>query len=202
MLRHISRSSSSTSSQRKPKLVDTHKPMGSVQAKPEMNGKPGGLDKLKPENGYVGNGQRRSRLEPGISNVEDDGSSNGTGGGEEWVSETGSEAARDNGLVSSRRIYADEDEVVDGWPKWLTDNISKVVLAGLVPKSAESYDKLDKVRFLYSLFQSFVVFYYCVVFCFQLVHMVKLGLHMMCDTYEKFNEIGSLNGCFLTVILT
>ncbi|CAL5386340.1 unnamed protein product [Camellia sinensis] len=38
-----------------------------------------------------------------------------------------------------------EEEMVDGWPKWLIDNIPKEVLAGIVPRSAESYDMLDKV---------------------------------------------------------
>ncbi|XP_022774089.1 probable serine/threonine-protein kinase At1g54610 [Durio zibethinus] len=38
------------------------------------------------------------------------------------------------------------DELDDGWPKWLVDNIPTEVLAGLVPKSADSYDKLAKVR--------------------------------------------------------
>lgn len=37
------------------------------------------------------------------------------------------------------------DELVDGWPKWLTDNIHREALADLVPRSAESFDKLDKV---------------------------------------------------------
>ncbi|XP_031116998.1 probable serine/threonine-protein kinase At1g54610 isoform X2 [Ipomoea triloba] len=37
------------------------------------------------------------------------------------------------------------DELVDGWPKWLVDNIPKDVLDGLQPKSADSYDKLSKV---------------------------------------------------------
>lgn len=36
-------------------------------------------------------------------------------------------------------------ELVSGWPKWLVDNISEDVLAGLVPKSADSYEKLAKV---------------------------------------------------------
>lgn len=39
------------------------------------------------------------------------------------------------------------DELVDGWPKWLVDNIPKEVLVGLVPKTADSYDKLAKVSF-------------------------------------------------------
>ncbi|KAI4345154.1 hypothetical protein L6164_012306 [Bauhinia variegata] len=37
------------------------------------------------------------------------------------------------------------DEFVDGWPKWLVDNIPTNVLAGLIPKSADSYEKLAKV---------------------------------------------------------
>ncbi|CAN4114217.1 unnamed protein product [Withania somnifera] len=37
------------------------------------------------------------------------------------------------------------NEFVDGWPKWLIDNIPKEVLVGLVPKTADSYDKLAKV---------------------------------------------------------
>ncbi|KAF4371660.1 hypothetical protein F8388_008600 [Cannabis sativa] len=37
------------------------------------------------------------------------------------------------------------DELVNGWPKWLVDNIASEVLAGLIPKSADSYDKLAKI---------------------------------------------------------
>ncbi|MED6173833.1 hypothetical protein PIB30_063423 [Stylosanthes scabra] len=36
-------------------------------------------------------------------------------------------------------------EFVEGWPKWLVDNIPKEVLSALVAKSADSYEKLDKV---------------------------------------------------------
>ncbi|MED6188478.1 hypothetical protein PIB30_086348 [Stylosanthes scabra] len=36
-------------------------------------------------------------------------------------------------------------EFVDGWPKWLVDNIPRHVLDSLVPKSADSYIKLGKV---------------------------------------------------------
>ncbi|CAK7337817.1 unnamed protein product [Dovyalis caffra] len=45
--------------------------------------------------------------------------------------------------ISSKK--AGGDELVDGWPKWLVENIAREVLAGLVPKSADSYDKLAKV---------------------------------------------------------
>ncbi|MCD7449597.1 Cyclin-dependent kinase 12 [Datura stramonium] len=37
------------------------------------------------------------------------------------------------------------DELVNGWPKWLVDNIPKEVLVGLVPKTADSYEKLAKI---------------------------------------------------------
>ncbi|XP_020215700.2 probable serine/threonine-protein kinase At1g54610 [Cajanus cajan] len=37
------------------------------------------------------------------------------------------------------------NEFVEGWPKWLVDNIPPNVLATLVPKSADSYEKLGKV---------------------------------------------------------
>ncbi|GLU13231.1 hypothetical protein SLE2022_298740 [Rubroshorea leprosula] len=37
------------------------------------------------------------------------------------------------------------DEMVEGWPKWLVDNIPREVLAGLVSKSADSYDKFAKI---------------------------------------------------------
>lgn len=36
-------------------------------------------------------------------------------------------------------------ECADGWPKWLVDNVPSDVLATLVPKSADSYEKLAKV---------------------------------------------------------
>ena len=35
---------------------------------------------------------------------------------------------------------------MDGWPTWLVDNFPSEVLAGLVPKSADSYNKLAKVN--------------------------------------------------------
>lgn len=55
-----------------------------------------------------------------------------------------------NGNVSQRTNVVKKigvEELVDGWPKWLVDNVSKEILAGLVPKSADSYDKLSKVKF-------------------------------------------------------
>ncbi|KAM1880990.1 hypothetical protein ACFX13_002651 [Malus domestica] len=153
--------------QRNPRLVSTHKPMGIVQAKPLTNSAPGGLEKLKLDNGHVAkgslNGHKRStgqfhrdpfkpqqqRGEARVSNVE-----HGSGGSsnekataaDEGAALTGdSEGEKDDGSQRVSYKVSVDEELVDGWPKWLTDNISREILAGLVPKSADSYDKLDKV---------------------------------------------------------
>lgn len=58
------------------------------------------------------------------------------------------------GNVSQRIVVKKigSDELVDGWPKWLVDNIPSEVLAALVPKSADSYDKVAKVGCLFIIF--------------------------------------------------
>ncbi|KAI4366840.1 hypothetical protein MLD38_022657 [Melastoma candidum] len=38
-----------------------------------------------------------------------------------------------------------KDDGVNGWPKWFTDHVPMSGLEGLVPKSSDSYDKIDKV---------------------------------------------------------
>lgn len=43
----------------------------------------------------------------------------------------------------------------DGWPKWLTDNIPREALKDIVPKSADSYIKIDKV--IFSIFSNICV---------------------------------------------
>ena len=61
--------------------------------------------------------------------------------------------ARRNASKSSSSVDGDrrkkggeeDDEMVDGWPKWLVDNIPTDVLKNIVPKSADSYIKIDKV---------------------------------------------------------
>jgi len=50
---------------------------------------------------------------------------------------------RDDKKVTNKSCF--EDEMVDGWPRWLVDNVPAQVLAGLVPRSAESYKMIDKV---------------------------------------------------------
>ncbi|XP_066376570.1 probable serine/threonine-protein kinase At1g54610 [Miscanthus floridulus] len=38
-----------------------------------------------------------------------------------------------------------DDKLVDGWPMWLLDNVPREALQGIVPKSADAYDKIEKV---------------------------------------------------------
>lgn len=114
--------------------------MGCAQTKHSVSSPSGGIEKLKLENGYAGIegflAHRRSvrqRRYVGRESSEAEKPHGGDGGG-------------GNGQFGSEKI-----ELVDGWPKWLTSNIPKHVLAGLVPKSVEAYDKLDKVIFIYLL---------------------------------------------------
>ncbi|XWS23518.1 hypothetical protein CRYUN_Cryun28dG0021200 [Craigia yunnanensis] len=137
--------------------------MGCVQGKNSMNSPPRGLEKRKMENGYMGKGgfvgHRRStgqryskqgrvyRLEP-PKKLNGFGSADGVVAGGAAGKEgnfNGKEKQRSNETVEKSHVLVVGDEMVDGWPKWLIDNIPKEVLDGLVPKSAESYDKLDKI---------------------------------------------------------
>jgi cyclin-dependent kinase 12/13 len=60
----------------------------------------------------------------------------------------GGKGKKDGDLKDSKKHLNKcfEDEMVDGWPKWLVDNVPIQGLAGLVPKSAESYKMIDKVK--------------------------------------------------------
>ncbi|RVW48931.1 putative serine/threonine-protein kinase [Vitis vinifera] len=127
--------------------------MGSVQAKSSMNSPPRGLEKLKMDNGYVSKaagrrstGQRYPDKDSGRVLRPESGSNkvlfvSGDGGGEE--KSINKEEKRDDG--GSEVSHVKGKEIVDGWPNWLTDNIPKKALAGLVPRSAESFEKLDKI---------------------------------------------------------
>ncbi|XP_062101750.1 probable serine/threonine-protein kinase At1g54610 isoform X2 [Humulus lupulus] len=136
--------------------------MGCIQAKSLTQSSPGGLEKLKMENGFVGKGgivgSRRStgqtyperelgtkqhRARPGI--ISDELSSSNDSGHEDGRSIGSEEKGERNGGNVSKRISIEDEELADGWPQWLLDNVPKEVLVGLVPKTAESYDKLAKV---------------------------------------------------------
>ncbi|XP_059624413.1 probable serine/threonine-protein kinase At1g54610 [Cornus florida] len=136
--------------------------MGCVHGKGATYTPPRGLEKLKLDNGYVKGssggrpiGHKQPERDSGkLSRREGDnndvgGGGGGGGGGDGGEKKIDREGERESkGGNFSRRIGMKKigaDELVDGWPKWLVDNIPKEVLAGLVPKSADSYDKLAKV---------------------------------------------------------
>ncbi|KAL2503736.1 Protein kinase superfamily protein [Abeliophyllum distichum] len=146
--------------------------MGCAQTKPSKDSPPRGLTKLKLENGYVkarrSTGQTyfnkesgrvlRPEARNGYGNYVSNGKSNlGTEGVREGKVMTtideGKKSTSGDGVVKdnvNRRTElikkAEEDELlVDGWPKWLTDNIPREVLRNIVPKSADSYAKIEKL---------------------------------------------------------
>lgn len=131
--------------------------MGCAPTKPLMDLSHQGLQKLKMENGYVRGSRRSTSGGRNLSSSSGSGSSgsrkekmmSGNGGGGGASSSGGGRGGSDGGGVMRRGSVSvkpdDLDELVDGWPKWLTDNIPKDALDGLVPKSADAYDKLDKV---------------------------------------------------------
>lgn len=134
--------------------------MGCVQTKPSMNSPPRGtsLDKMKLQNGYTPAAQRRrssagqdtrqgpprtTRSARGVGTGKYQQQKENNGGGKKERNREVEELPRQPKV----RPVVEEEEVVmvDGWPKWLTDNIPTEALAGLVPRSADSYVKLDKV---------------------------------------------------------
>ncbi|XP_060193140.1 probable serine/threonine-protein kinase At1g54610 [Lycium barbarum] len=144
--------------------------MGCAQAKPAMDSPPRGLEKLKLENGYAARGDQQVRPrrstgqrldQPKEKNIPDYGDDRRllSDGKRDIINERNlvitSEGetktnSSDSGLVADvpRKIsktITEDEELIDGWPKWLVDNIPREVLAGLVPKCADSYDKIDKV---------------------------------------------------------
>ncbi|KAK9270309.1 hypothetical protein L1049_025887 [Liquidambar formosana] len=128
--------------------------MGCVLGKPSMNSPLRGLQKLKLENGYAGKGGNMgARRSTGHRNIDrpfrggtrNNNANGGYGYGSQKVRREGEIDGGGGGGNVSQRKQDRGDEIVDGWPKWLTDNIPREALAGLVPRSAESYDKLDKV---------------------------------------------------------
>ncbi|XP_068656319.1 probable serine/threonine-protein kinase At1g54610 [Aristolochia californica] len=142
--------------------------MGCVLAKPSMNSPPSSLEKMKVQNGYVGSGGGRrtigkepTRISDRIARQEELVhptvvlSSDVGGSGRRLLTREDEKVANSRsssgvGGNVSRRIQSKRpsggiDEMVDGWPRWLTDNVPREALVGLIPKSAEAYDKLDKV---------------------------------------------------------
>lgn len=126
--------------------------MGCVQSSSFQYSPNGGIRKLNPERDHVAGGNRNRSAKVGRTSVV----VNDGGIRKVVYIETKKERSGDVGNVSRRISVSDnagEEELVDGWPKWLVQNIPKDALAGLVPKGADSYDKLAKVIvFLFRLF--------------------------------------------------
>ncbi|KAK6115084.1 hypothetical protein DH2020_007353 [Rehmannia glutinosa] len=125
--------------------------MGCAQSsRPSINSPPYGAEKMKMENGYVKGGHIRPRRSTGMRYDNGDHGNNRKAifGDRENFKENNitNTKGENNGNFAERRNKAGEDiEIVDGWPKWLTDNIPRDVLRNIVPRSADSYVKIDKI---------------------------------------------------------
>lgn len=115
---------------------------GQTKLSPPHNG----VERLKMEGGYV-NGVSGGRVIVRKAAGKENGKVFRHGGDDNAVGDRVRNGGGDGGSGSRKSVKKKigEDELVDGWPKWLVDNIPKEVLAGLVPKTADSYDKLAKV---------------------------------------------------------
>ncbi|KAL4379208.1 hypothetical protein GQ457_02G009750 [Hibiscus cannabinus] len=134
--------------------------MGCVQGKPTSTySSSQRLQEFKQEHGYVKKGNEAQKISLRLKDEGVDknlgGAANGVAGNGQKVVKMEGETVRGNdgnGNVPQRNVsrkigddYVDDDQVVHGWPKWLVDNVPFEVLSGLVPKSADSYDKLAKI---------------------------------------------------------
>ncbi|WOG82158.1 hypothetical protein DCAR_0101320 [Daucus carota subsp. sativus] len=125
--------------------------MGCVQAKGLQYSPPQtqSLEKKKIQNGYVkggsgvkSNGQKVAEKDD--IKADDQKSVDGDRKiGKEEEGKNGNGVGNVSQRIVVKKIGS--DELVDGWPKWLVDNMPGDVLASLVPKSADSYDKLAKI---------------------------------------------------------
>lgn len=123
--------------------------MGCVQGRGVQYTPPQSLEKKKIQNGYVkgGPGGRSNGKQVAEKDEMQGGDQKNIGGERKIVKEEEVKNGNVVGNVSQRIVVKKigSDELVDGWPKWLVDNMPSDVLAALVPKSADSYDKLAKV---------------------------------------------------------
>lgn len=140
--------------------------MGCVQARHSANSPPNRLDNLKLESGYAKGeinrrqsiGQKQVLVEPikvfrhgmdrnGSSKSMLPAVSGGMGVEKRSVFSRDGPNEKNNGSLSQRIVLKkiEADEYVDGWPKWLVENVPKEALHGLAKRTADSYDKVAKV---------------------------------------------------------
>lgn len=144
--------------------------MGCVQSRSFEYSPNGGVRKLNAERDYVaGRSLRNSVVRNRPIKVGRTSTAVNDGGVRKLVYiDSKKEGSGDIGNVS-RRISVSEnaggEELVNGWPKWLLENIPEDALAGLVPKGADSYDKLAKVIVIFSFVLPFRL-------CFIVMNMI------------------------------
>ncbi|XP_074335857.1 putative serine/threonine-protein kinase At1g54610 [Apium graveolens] len=123
--------------------------MGCVQGRGIQYSPSQSLENKKIQNGYVkgGPGGRSNGQKVAEKDETKGGDQKNIGEERKIVKEEEAKNGDGVGNVSQKTVVKKigSDELVDGWPKWLVDNMPPEVLAALVPKSADSYDKLAKV---------------------------------------------------------
>lgn len=125
--------------------------MGCVQTK-ESTYSPPQLERMKHENRYV----KVVHKVVAVGREHSGKLVKNEGGGEAKVGPTGEGVVAKGSGGGERRTVVrkkmEGDELVGGWPKWLVENIPTDVLACLVPKSADSYDDVDKVGMIFMIY--------------------------------------------------
>ncbi|KAG6419729.1 hypothetical protein SASPL_116240 [Salvia splendens] len=117
--------------------------MGSSQSsKTHVKSPPMELEKMRLVNGSIKEGVARNQSSRGRVGIEE-----GTRAWPVPVPEARRSVSKSSSVDRDKKKKGGEedDEMVDGWPKWLVDNIPSNVLKNIVPKSADSYTKIDKV---------------------------------------------------------
>ncbi|ESW09572.1 hypothetical protein PHAVU_009G138300 [Phaseolus vulgaris] len=106
----------------------------------------------RPRSSNVGERVKRETQRVRVSvNKDSGGAVVGEGGGENVAKKEKNKLCEDADAAKESKSSKDLDfkeskyESVEGWPKWLLDNIPINVLAKLIPKSADSYEKLAKI---------------------------------------------------------
>ncbi|KAI7737160.1 hypothetical protein M8C21_008999 [Ambrosia artemisiifolia] len=131
--------------------------MGCVQGKPSPSynshqSRSASIHKLKSDNGYVTSGKEdvAKKVVVEVHVKEDSVKKDNNNNINNIVGVGGDEKGGGEGVGGEKRVGVvkkiGSDELVNGWPKWLVDNIPTEVLARLVSKTADSYDKLAKIQ--------------------------------------------------------
>lgn len=136
--------------------------MGSSQSsKTYVKSPPMELEKLRLVNGSMKEGPRPGNPRPRAKGGVEE------GGGAHAERETRKSSSKSSSGDGSRgevlrkndgsmkKVDEEDELLVNGWPKWLVDNIPSDVLKNIVPKSADSYTKIDKVDLSFFDFSHF-----------------------------------------------